>query len=97
MSLMTDPDAMRDYSGKFHGHADEIQAEATRAFASSQNISGAGWNGMAEKASFGTMGDLNQAFRNIYDQMMFVSQGLARSAQAYEENEQSAAAALRST
>jgi len=95
VSLMTDPDAMRDYSRKFQGHADEIQAEATKAFASSQNISGAGWNGAAEKASFNTMTDLNQALKNIHEQMMYVSQGLSHSADTYEANEQAGAATLR--
>lgn len=95
MSLMTDPHEMRSYSTKFRGHADEILAEATRAFASSQNISGVGWNGLANTASFDTMTDLNRAFKNIHDMMQFTSENLARNADAYEANEQDAAQKLK--
>ena len=45
MSFMTDPDAMRDYSGRFANHASNIHADAQKAFASSEGISGAGWTG----------------------------------------------------
>ncbi len=93
---MTNPEEMRRFSARFQGHADEIEAESTRAFASSQNISGAGWNGLAQTASLGTMTELNQAFKRIHEQMMFVSQGLARSAAIYDQNEGDAAATLRS-
>ena len=95
MSLMTDPEGMRNYSGRFGGHADTIEAESARAFASSQNMSGGSWRGAAEAASFNTMTELNQAFRRIHEQMMFVSQGLARGAAEYERNEAEGAADLR--
>lgn len=95
MSLMTDPEGMRNYSGRFGGHADTIEAESAKAFASSQNMSGGSWKGMAEAASLNTMTELNQAFRRIHEQMMFVSQGLARGAAEYERNEGEAAGDLR--
>jgi len=95
MSLMTDPDAMRNYSSRFDGHAAATDAEATKAFASSQNMSGGSWKGMAEAASLNTMTELNQAFRRIHEQMLFVSQGLARAAAEYERNEAEAAGDLR--
>ena len=96
MSLMTDPDAMRNYSSRFDGHAAATDAESAKAFASSQNVSGGSWKGMAEAASFNTMTELNQAFRRIHEQMMFVSQGLARGADEYDRNEADGAAELRS-
>lgn len=97
MSLMTDPEEMRTYSGKFGVHAQEILSEATRAFASAQNISGAGWQGAGQNASFDTMADLNRAFKNIHDMMQFTSDNLARSADTYERNEADAASKLRTT
>jgi len=95
MSLMTDPEAMREYSRRFDGHAAATDAESAKAFASSQNMSGGSWKGLAEAASFNTMTELNTAFRRIHEQMMFVSQGLARGAAEYDRNEADAAAELR--
>jgi len=97
MSLMTNPEEMRDYSRKFHQHATQILDEAGKAYASAQNISGAGWNGVAQNASFDTMTDLNRAFKNIHEQMQFTSDNLARSADVYEQNESDAAAKLHRT
>lgn len=97
MSLMTDPNEMRNYSARFRGHAEEILAEANKAYASAQNISGAGWQGLGQNASFDTMTDLNRAFKNIQDMMQFTSENLARSADTYEANEADAASKLRST
>ncbi len=37
--------------------------------ASAQNISGAGWSGMAEATSLDTMTQMNQAFRNIVNML----------------------------
>ena len=34
MSFMTEPDTMRDYSGRFANHASNIHADAQKAFAS---------------------------------------------------------------
>jgi hypothetical protein len=94
MSLMTDPDEMRSYSSKFHAHGEEILSESNKAYASAQSISGGGWTGKAEAASFNTMTDLQRAFKNIYEQMMFTSQNLAQNADIYEHNEADAARAL---
>ncbi len=38
-------------------------------WASSQNISGAGWSGLAEATSLDTMTQMNQAFRNIVNML----------------------------
>ena len=95
MSLMTDPESMRTYASRFDGHAAATDAESAKAFASSQNMSGGSWKGMAEAASLNTMTELNQAFRRIHEQMMFVSQGLSRGAAEYERNEAEGAADLR--
>ncbi|MBB3606412.1 WXG100 family type VII secretion target [Mycolicibacterium sp. BK556] len=87
MSLMTDPDEMRTYAQRFHGHADAIDQESKVAWASAQDISGAGWKGLAQNASFDTMGELMKAFRNIHDQMQFVSTNLSTSADHYHDQE----------
>ncbi|ARG91447.1 WXG100 family type VII secretion target, partial [Mycobacterium kansasii] len=48
---MTDPHAMRAMAGRFEVHAQTVEDEARRMWASSQNISGAGWSGLAEATS----------------------------------------------
>ncbi|MGB3287200.1 WXG100 family type VII secretion target, partial [Mycolicibacter algericus] len=45
--FMTDPDAMRAMAGRFDVHAQTVEDEARRMWASSQNIAGAGWSGAA--------------------------------------------------
>jgi WXG100 family type VII secretion target len=57
-------------------------------WASSQNISGAGWSGAAEATSLDTMGQMNQAFRNIVTMLHGVRDGLVRDANNYEQQEQ---------
>lgn len=93
-NLMTDPHEMREFQRRFATHASVIEEESKRAYASSQNISGAGWFGTADTASFTTVGDLQRAFNNIRDMMQFTSDGLGRDAGRYEEAEAAAAAAL---
>lgn len=96
MSFMTDPAAMRDYSGRFANHATNIHADAQKAYASAENISGAGWKGDANMTSLGTLEEMNRAFRNIENQMHFVSDNLRTSADTYEQQEHANAAALKS-
>lgn len=96
MSFMTEPDAMRDYSGRFATHASNIHADAQKAFASSEGISGAGWSGDANNSSMVSMEEMMRAFRNIENQMTFVSDNLRTSADTYEQNEQAGAAELKS-
>nr|WP_034166604.1 WXG100 family type VII secretion target [Mycobacterium tuberculosis] len=67
--FMTDPHAMRDMAGRFEVHAQTVEDEARRMWASAQNISGAGWSGMAEATSLDTMTQMNQAFRNIVNML----------------------------
>ena len=43
--FMTDPHAMRAMAGRFETHAQTVEDEARPLYASSQNISGAGWSG----------------------------------------------------
>lgn len=95
-NFMTDPDAMRDYSGRFANHATNIQADAQKAYASSQGIAGAGWDGHANKTSSATVEEMMRAFRNIENQMHFVSDNLRTSADTYEQQEQASSAALKS-
>ena len=95
MSFMTDPAAMRDYSGRFANHASNIHADAQKAYASAENISGAGWDGDANKTSLATMEEMMRAFRNIENQMTFVSDNLRTSADTYEQQEHANAAALK--
>ncbi len=90
--FMTDPHAMRDMAGRFEVHAQTVEDEARRMWASAQNISGAGWSGMAEATSLDTMTQMNQAFRNIVNMLHGVRDGLVRDANNYEQQEQASAA-----
>ncbi|RFZ47707.1 putative ESAT-6-like protein 7 [Mycobacterium marinum] len=82
--FMTDPHAMRDMAGRFEMHAQTVEDEARRMWASSQNIAGAGWSGMASATSLDTMGQMNTAFRNIVNMLHGVRDGLVRDANNYE-------------
>ncbi len=75
---------MRDMAGRFEVHAQTVEDEARRMWASAQNISGAGWSGMAEATSLDTMTQMNQAFRNIVNMLHGVRDGLVRDANNYE-------------
>ena len=86
--FMTDPHSMRAMAGRFETHAQTVEDEARKMMASSQNISGSGWSGMAEATSFDTMGQMNQAFRNITNMLHSVRDGLIRDANNYEQQEQ---------
>jgi WXG100 family type VII secretion target len=85
--FMTDPHAMRAMAGRFEVHAQTVEDEARRIWASSQNISGAGWSGSAQATSYDTMGQMNQAFRNIVSMLQEVRDGLVRDANNYELQE----------
>ena len=63
--FMTDPHQMRAMAGRFEVHAQTVEDEARKMWASSMNIAGAGWSGQAQATSYDTMGQVNQAFRNI--------------------------------
>jgi WXG100 family type VII secretion target len=95
-NLMTNSEMMRDFSRRFHTHASVILDESKKAYASSQNISGAGWWGSAEGASLTSVGEMQKAFNNIHDMMQFTSDNLARSADSYDEGEHNATQALSS-
>ena len=82
--FMTDPHAMRAMAGRFETHAQTVEDEARRMWASSQNIAGAGWSGSAQATSYDTMGQMNQAFRNIVNMLHGVRDGLIRDANNYE-------------
>ena len=94
--FMTDPHAMRDMAGRFEVHAQTVEDEARKMWASSQNISGAGWSGAAEATSLDTMGQMNQAFRNIVTMLHGVRDGLVRDANSYEQQEQASQQVLSS-
>jgi WXG100 family type VII secretion target len=85
---MTDPDQMRAMAGRFDAHAQTVQDEALKMWASSQNIAGAGWSGQAQVSSHDTMGQMNQAFRNIVNMLHGVRDGMIRDANNYEQQEQ---------
>ena len=86
--FMTDPNAMRDMAGRFDMHAQTVEDEARKMWASSVNIAGAGWSGTAQTTSYDTMGQMNQAFRNIVNMLHGVRDGLIRDASNYEQQEQ---------
>jgi WXG100 family type VII secretion target len=94
--FMTDPHSMRAMAGRFEVHAQTVEDEARRMWASSQNISGAGWSGTAEATSLDTMSQMNQAFRNIVNMLHGVRDGLIRDANNYEQQEQASQQALSS-
>jgi WXG100 family type VII secretion target len=86
-NFMTDPGAMRSSAQKFHQHADNIAADAGKAFASSQDISGAGWVGSANNASLSTMEEMNRAFKKIQDMCSHTADTMTRGADTYEQQE----------
>jgi WXG100 family type VII secretion target len=86
--FMTDPHGMRAMAGRFETHAQTVEDEARRMWASSQNIAGAGWSGLASATSLDTMGQMNTAFRNIVNMLHGVRDGLIRDANNYEQQEQ---------
>jgi WXG100 family type VII secretion target len=53
---MTDPHEMRAMAGRFDVHAQTVEDEARKMWASSTNIAGAGWSGTAQMTSYDTMG-----------------------------------------
>ena len=86
--FMTDPNAMRDMAGRFDVHAQTVEDEARKMWASSVNIAWAGWSGTAQATSYHTMGQMNNAFRNIVNMLHGVRDGLVRDANNYEQQEQ---------
>ncbi len=86
--FMTDPYAMRATAGRFEVHAQTVEDEARKMWASSLNIAGAGWSGTAQATSYDTMGQMNQAFSNIVNMLHEVRDGLIRDANNYEQQEQ---------
>ena len=84
---MTDPDAMRSTAARFDAHAQTVEDEARRMWASSTSISGSGWGGLAERTSYDTMGQMQTAFRNIVTMLHGVRDGLIRDANQYEQQE----------
>ncbi|AKN17115.1 WXG100 family type VII secretion target [Mycobacterium haemophilum] len=92
--FMTDPVAMRDMAGRFEMHAQTVEDEARKMWASSLNIAGAGWSGTAQATSYDTMGQMNQAFRNIVNMLHGVRDGLVRDANNYEQQEDASQRAL---
>jgi WXG100 family type VII secretion target len=79
---------MRAIAGRFDVHAQTVEDEARQMWASSQHIAGAGWSGIAQVVSYDTMGQINEAFRNIVDMLHGVRDGLIRDAANYEAQEQ---------
>jgi WXG100 family type VII secretion target len=86
--FMTDPDQMRAMAGRFDVHAQAVEEAARRMWASSQDIAGTGWSGAAQMTSYDTVGQMNQAFRNIVNMLHGVRDGLIRDANNYEQQEQ---------
>ena len=86
--FMTDLDQMWAMAGRFNVYGQSVNDEAGKIWASSQNIAGAGWSGTAQVTSYDTMGQMNQAFRNIVNMLHGVRDGLIRDATNYEAQEQ---------
>ncbi|RFZ06949.1 putative ESAT-6-like protein 7 [Mycobacterium marinum] len=86
--FMTDPHAMRDMAGRFANHAQVVEDEARKMWASTQDIAGAGWSGLASTTSMDSMAQMNTGFRNIVNMLHGVRDGLVRDANHYEQQEQ---------
>jgi WXG100 family type VII secretion target len=82
--FMTDPHEMRAMAGRFDVHAQTVEDEARKMWASSTNIAGAGWSGTAQMTSYDTMGQMNQAFCNIVNMLHGVRDGLIGDANNYD-------------
>ena len=85
--FLTDPHEMRAMAGRFETHAQTVEDEARRMMASSSNITGTGWGGLAAVTSMDTMTQMNVAFRNIVTMLHEVRDGLVRDANHYEQQE----------
>mgnify|MGYP005817597051 CR=1 FL=1 len=85
--FMTDPHAMRATAARFDAHAQTVEDEARRMWASTTSISGSGWGGLAERTSYDTMGQMQTAFSNIVTMLHDVRDGLLRDANLYEQQE----------
>ena len=94
--FMTDPHQMRSMAGRFDVHAQTVEDEARKMWASSTNITGAGWGGSAASTSYDTMGQMQSAFRNIVNMLHSVRDGLIRDANNYEQQEAASQTALSS-
>jgi WXG100 family type VII secretion target len=86
--FLTDPHLMRATAGRFDAHAQTVSDEARRMLASAENISGAGWSGLAQTTSLDTMTQMGQAFNTIVNLLHGVRDGLVRDANNYEQQEQ---------
>jgi WXG100 family type VII secretion target len=95
-AIMTDPHSMRAMAGRFEVHAQTVEDESRKMWASSMNIAGAGWSGQAQATSYDTMSQMNQAFRNVVTMLHGVRDGLVRDANNYEQQEQASQQALSS-
>jgi WXG100 family type VII secretion target len=85
---MADPDQMRSVASLFDMYAQIVQDEALKMWASSQNSAGTGCSGRAQASSRDTMGQINQALRNILNMLHGVRDGLIRDADIDEQQEQ---------
>ncbi|WP_372506479.1 WXG100 family type VII secretion target [Mycobacterium noviomagense] len=61
--FMTDPDQMRAMAGRFDVHAQTVEDEARKMWASSVNIAGASWSGTAQATSYDTMSPRREQLR----------------------------------
>ncbi|AKN17387.1 peptidase M22 [Mycobacterium haemophilum DSM 44634] len=95
--FMTDPHAMRDMARRFEMHGQTVEDESHKMWASTLNIAGAGWSGAAQATSFDTMGQMNQAFRNIVNMLHEVRDQLGAAATRYEQQEQASQQILQSS
>jgi WXG100 family type VII secretion target len=93
--FMTDPHAMRAMAGRFETHAQAVEQAAQQMWMSSMNI-GPSWSGQAAMTSYDTVGQMNQAFRNIVNMLQGVRDGFLRDATRYEAQEQQSTTVLSS-
>ena len=94
--FMTNPHQMRAMAGRFDVHAQIVEDEARKMWASSLSIAGAGWSGQAQATSYGTMSRADRAIPNIVNMLQGVRDGPIRDANNYEAQAQASRQLLRS-
>ena len=94
-NFMTEPAEMRRTATQFDQHADNIHADAQKAWASTNDIVGSGWQGGASMASHSSVEDMTRAFGKIRDMCADVATNLRSAATTYEGQEAQNQSALR--
>ncbi len=86
--FMTDPHEMRSMAGRFDCTPRRSRTRPARCGRRRPEHRRCRLSGSAQATSYDTMGQMNQAFRNIVNMLHGVRDGLIRDANDYESQEQ---------